>query len=174
VWVTAPESAFAAEVVQRYIERNGLRDHLTDEERAILDLPRPEAQGVHRDMIGWKLENLWPLAWVLGFEPAPTVEAAEIDPTLARELIAVFLGDLSGATDELLCKARPRPAAEVIRHEDRFYCGHNAVRSAQLGERTVPEGFDPVAQGGVVHERRHALTWCLSPGVSWDDTDLST
>jgi hypothetical protein len=23
-------------------------------------------------------------------------------------------------------------------------------------------------------ERRHALTWSLSPGVDWDDTDLST
>lgn len=56
----------------------------------------------------------------------------------------------------------------------RFYCCHNAVRSAQLGGKTVPDGFHPVMNGGVIHERRHALTWCLSPGVAWDDTDLST
>ena len=58
--------------------------------------------------------------------------------------------------------------------EDLFYCAHNAVRSAQNGGETVPSGYDPVEEGGGVHERRHALTWCLSPGVKWDETDLST
>jgi hypothetical protein len=48
---------------------------------------------------------------------------------------------------------------------------HNAVRSAQLGEDTVPEGFHPIANGGVIHERRHALTWAISPGVSWEKTE---
>ncbi len=31
-----------------------------------------------------------------------------------------------------------------------------------------------VGEGGVVHEHRHALTWVLSPGTLWEDTDLST
>ena len=61
--------------------------------------------------------------------------------------------------------------------EDLFYCVHNAVRSAQLAMHEenddavgiVPEGFDPIANGGVIHERRHALTWALSPGVDWDE-----
>ena len=48
------------------------------------------------------------------------------------------------------------------------------MRSAQLGSDTVPEGFHPVGDGGTVHERRHALTWILSAGVDWDETDLST
>ncbi len=55
-----------------------------------------------------------------------------------------------------------------------FYCLHNAVRSAQCGDDTVPPGFDPIGNGGVVHERRHSLTWMLSKGIEWDDTDLST
>lgn len=41
--------------------------------------------------------------------------------------------------------------------EYKFYCAHNAVRSAQLGRATVPAGFDTVTHGGTVHERRHAL-----------------
>lgn len=28
--------------------------------------------------------------------------------------------------------------------------------------------------GGAIHERRHSLTWILSPGIDWDDTDMST
>lgn len=31
-----------------------------------------------------------------------------------------------------------------------------------------------VFDGGAIHERRHALTWAISDGVSWDDTDLTT
>ena len=80
----------------------------------------------------------------------------------------------SDGVDALLARARPRALAEVVALEDHFYAAHNAARSAQLGGRTVPKGFHPVVNGGVVHERRHALTWALSPGVAWDDTDLST
>jgi hypothetical protein len=36
--------------------------------------------------------------------------------------------------------------------------------------RDVP----PRVRRRVVHERRHALTWALSPGTPWDETDLST
>ncbi|MDX2015500.1 MAG: DUF4272 domain-containing protein [Myxococcaceae bacterium] len=70
--------------------------------------------------------------------------------------------------------AAARPLSDLIQLEDLFYCAHNDVRSAQLGYATVPAAFHPVFDGGVVHERRHALTWALSPGVPWDETDLST
>jgi hypothetical protein len=45
--------------------------------------------------------------------------------------------------------------------------------AAQLGGDTVPAGFHPIGGTGVVHERRHALTWLLSRDA-WDETDLST
>ena len=35
-------------------------------------------------------------------------------------------------------------------------------------------GFDPMGNGGVIHERRHSLTWMLSKGINWEETDLST
>jgi hypothetical protein len=71
--------------------------------------------------------------------------------------------------------AKLRPATELVELEDLFYCAHNAVRSAQLGKASaVPDGFHPVLHGEAVHERRHSLTWILSPGVVWSDTDLST
>lgn len=117
---------------------------------------------------------MWPLAWVLGFEAEPTIEAAQIDMAVGRAIIVNFLGGTNGSIDEFVRGAEVRSRREVVELEDRFYCAHNAVRSAQLGEETVPEDFDPVAHGGVVHERRHALTWCLSPGIDWDETDLNT
>jgi hypothetical protein len=173
-WASAPESAVASDSLRKHLKQNGLRDWLTAEEAEIVVLPRAKAQQDHGDNIGWKLENMWPLAWVLGFELEPTIEAAQIDNAVARAILLKFLPGLDGTVEQLVQKSQLRPAAAVIALEDRFYCAHNAVRSAQQGENTVPEGFHPVVHGGAVHERRHALTWCLSPGTTWDDTDLST
>jgi hypothetical protein len=84
----------------------------------------------------------------------------------------------AAACARMLQSSTVRPADEIVAMADLFYCAHNAVRSAQFGgpegAQCVPDGFDPVANGGVIHERRHALTWMISPNVKWDDTDLST
>jgi hypothetical protein len=173
-WVSAPKDAVPAEQLSQFIQRSRLRRGLTDEEVAILTSPRAQARKDHLDNIGWRLENMWSLAWILGFEPEPAIEASQIDTAVSRPMMFEFLPSLDGSLADLLSKSRIRPREEVIALEYRFYCAHNAVRSAQLGENTVPEGFHPVLHGGAVHERRHALSWSLSPGVTWDETDLST
>jgi hypothetical protein len=173
-WVAFPEEAAETTRVEKYIDRNGLRDWLSDEEIEIIELPRAEAHEAHVDNIGWKLENMWALAWVLGFEPEPGLEASQISEDVTRPMFHEFLPGLNGTVDGLLAKSAPRSAADVIAMEYRFYCAHNAVRSAQLGGDTVPEGFHPLMHGGAVHERRHSLSWCIVPDVSWDETDLST
>jgi hypothetical protein len=158
--------------VRAYATRNHLRAAMTPDERALFDASREQAAHA-QGTVGWRLENMWPLAWALGFALVPDVGGAMIDGDVIRAL-GEFLPNFDQSTDDLLARARPRSAAEVCDLEDLFYCAHNAVRSAQLGHDTVPRGFDPTVQGGVVHERRHALTWMISPGVDWDDTDLST
>ena len=173
-WVAFPKATVDSQRIVDYVDRNQLRDWLTEDEAAILDLSRRKAHATHGDNIGWKLENMWPLAWALGFDPEPTLEAAQIDDEVIRSLLHDVLPGLSTTIDDLLARADPRPPSAVIALEDRFYCAHNAVRSAQLGRDTVPPGFHPVIHGGAVHERRHALTWCLAPDVPWDETDLST
>ena len=95
------------------------------------------------------------------------IAGATIDP-----MLDFIRGKLGVAA--LLERATPRSNAKALALEDLFYCAHNAARSAQLGSKTAPDGFNPVIGGGVIHERRHALTWATSPGTAWDDTDLST
>jgi hypothetical protein len=179
-WVAFSESAAESVRVKKYIDRNGLRDWLAKKELPIVDLLRAAAHTAHVNTIGWKLENMWALAWVLGFEPEPDLEAAQVGDDVTRPMLLEFLPGLDGTIDELLAQCKPRPAADVVAMEYRFYCAHNAVRSAQIGDKTpqgtstVPEGFHPMLHGGAVHERRHSLTWCITPDVAWDDTDLST
>jgi hypothetical protein len=173
-WVAFPEKAVATARVEGYIDRNRLRDWLTEDETAIVALPRGEAHEAHVDNIGWRLENMWALAWVLGFEPEPDLKAAQVGEAVTRPLIYEFLPGLDSTVDALVAKAKPRAVAAVIAMEYLFYCAHNAVRSAQLGGGTVPAGFHPVIHGGAVHERRHSLSWCITPEVAWEETDLST
>ncbi len=173
-WVAFPEEVAKTDRLTAYIDRNGLRDWLADQESPMVALPRAKARKKHGDTIGWRLENMWALAWVLGFDPEPDLAAAQVGESVTRPLIYEFLPGLGAAVADLLEKTRIRPTADVIALEYRFYCAHNAVRNAQLGRDGVPPGFHPVVHGGAVHERRHSLTWCLSPGTVWDDTDLST
>lgn len=173
-WASAPDDAIPSDKLRNYIRQNRLRDAFTPDEAKILALSRKQARAEHADNIGWRLENMWPLAWVLGFEAEPDVAASQIDGSISQAILFDFLGGLDHGLNKVLQRAQPRSAEEVIRLEDRFYCAHNAVRSAQLGHETVPDDFHPVIHGGAIHERRHSLTWCLSPGVAWDDTDLST
>jgi len=171
-WVCATEAQISSERILDRIKSLDLDGLLTAEDRNVLATPRAEAHDAYAGTIGWRLENVWALGWILGFEQQPTLQGMISDETVAA-LLNFFYGKNS-RLELLQSMFSPRTIDEISALEDLFYCAHNAARSAQLGDLTVPAGFDPIADGGVVHERRHALTWALSPGVDWDDTDLST
>ena len=173
-WSAAPDHIFASALLQAYIARNELRASMTESERALIDLPRDEARDRHAETVGWKLENMWALAWILGFEEAPALDAGQIPDAVIHAMLFEFLHGCNDDAADFAARAALRPASEVVYMEYKFYCAHNAVRGAQTGHPSVPAGFDPVAHGGAVHERRHSLTWSLAPGVDWDETDLST
>lgn len=175
LYVSAPENVFPAAKLGAITDRLKSRAHLTGEEGAVLDLPRAEANAAHAQNIGWRMENMVSLAWVLGHPLEPAIDGAMISGKPLKTIVTgVMPLDVEGAA-AWAAAAHARPAREVAAMEDLFYCCHNAVRSAQIGAKgAVPVGFHPVMNGGVIHERRHALTWCLSPDVSWSETDLST
>ena len=174
LWVVAPEEAVVTERLRTFVNRNAIETHLTPDERAILSLARTEANTSHADTIGWRLENMWALAWILGFDPAPPFFQGQLPNDIKDRMIFEFLPFLDVRISNFVETRRPRSPDEVGELEDVYYCTHNAVRSAQMGEDTVPQEFHPIRDGGATHERRHALTWSLSPGTDWDDTDLST
>ncbi|QUJ66655.1 DUF4272 domain-containing protein [Photobacterium sp. GJ3] len=173
-WVLMTEENAPSERIRDYVVRNHLRDYMTEQERCIMDFQRESAAHWHTSTIGWRLENMWALAWVLGFEVKPQVNIGQLPDPITQAMIFEFLPGLNASIQDLLEQHKSRSFEEVAELEDLFYCAHNAVRSAQNGGDTVPEHYDPIADGGTIHERRHSLTWCLSPGVSWEETNLST
>lgn len=172
-WVAAPEQSVSTRDLNDYIERSDLTAYMTPSEQEIVSLSRQDASNTHIETIGWRLENMWSLAWVLGFDPQPPL-GDMIDNDVIGAIINGFIPRPGAGIAKLTAKSVVRPLEEIVALEDFFYCAHNAVRSAQLGGNTVPQGFHPIADGGTVHERRVSLTWCISPGTAWDDTDVST
>jgi len=172
-WGGVPEKMVGEEALLGAMLNGKLLDQATTADLDVLDLPRPDALRRHSATVGWRLENMWALAWILGFDPPPSL-GGQIEADIHRKMMFGFLEFPKQSPGWLLKRAKPRSLEEVDRMEDLFYCAHNAVRSAQLGRPTVPAGFDPVRDGGAIHERRHALTWALSPGVDWDEVDLGT
>ena len=170
-WVAGTEEQAPAVKLTDFARANSLEEHLTDDEKPLLKEPRSVAHA-QIDTIGWKIENLWALAWILGFDPPPSLDGIVKDDMVGR--VMAFVPAPPCALEDFISSCAVRPYEEVDQMEDLFYCAHNAVRSAQLGSNTVPDGFDPLTDGGAIHERRHSLTWALSPGTSWDETDLST
>ncbi|UJF25220.1 DUF4272 domain-containing protein [Suttonella sp. R2A3] len=173
-WVVFSEEQTASQRIKRYMDNNHLSAFMTDDELAIFSLTRSKANQTYIDNIGWYLENVWALAWVLGFTIEPEVSIGQLPNDITSALMYDFLPGLEASVDDILSANQPRSLEEVVKLEDLYYCAHNAVRSAQLGHDTLPEGYHPISDGGAIHERRHSLTWCLSPGISWEDTDLST
>ncbi len=174
LWVASPSNRWSDQQIRDYLQGQGLSSALTADDRSILALPRSTAHEKYLPQIGWRLENLWALAWVGGFDLKPDLRGQFEGPDL-RRLVFEWLPGPGRLSQQSFQKAFTlRPTREVCQLEDLMYCAHNAVRSAQLGGATLPPDYDPVSEGGCIHERRHSLTWVLSPGVSWDRTDLNT
>lgn len=173
-WGAMPEHVAETTLIQGYIERSDLRASMTESELALINLPRKESQALHAETVGWRLENMWALAWIVGFGRVPTLDAAQIPDDVIESMLFDFLPTWDGNIADFAAGTLLRPTSEVISTEYKFYCAHNAVRSAQMGRTTVPADFDPIAHGGGVHERRHSLTWALAQADNWDHTDLST
>lgn len=172
-WVIQDDETTSSEKILSYIERNDLRRFMTIEELDILNLDRKVANNIHASTIGWKFENMWALAWVLGFHIKPEFNKGQIDDEVIKILIYEFLPAFNFNIDYME-KYSKRTYLEVFELEDLFYCAHNSVRNAQLGKDTIPQDKDITIYAGVIQEKRHSLTWCLSPGIAWNETDLST
>lgn len=84
----------------------------------------------------------------------------------STELSGAIMFDFVGTDNsvhQFLQNPNRRTVEHVIVMEDRFYCAHNAVQSAQTGEDAVTDRFDRIGHGGVVQKQRHSRTWCLAP-----------
>ncbi len=170
-WLMVPENDLPNEPLQKFIAENNLTHYISDDEAVIFAGPRDDEDW--RNAIGWKFENAWPLAWYFGHKE-PEISGQMMSGEDIQEILDKYSCPLDENVEEWAQKLETVDDQQVLELEDLFYCLHNAARSAQMGRDTVPEGFNILANGGVIHERRLSLTWMISYRTDWEDTDLST
>lgn len=171
LWLLVPEDELPNEKILNFVANNALEDLMTEDEKEILKASRGDKE--LRNAIGWKFENAWSLAWYFGYRE-PDIYGEMMTGEQMKEILRDYSCPLTDQLESWIESREVVSEQSLIEMEDLFYCLHNAVRSAQLGKNTVPVGFDAMVNGGVIHERRHALTWMLSDGIEWNETDLST
>ncbi len=171
LWLMVPEENLSSDRILNFVVKNELERFMSDGEKGILSSSRDDDGW--RNAIGWKFENAWPLAWYFGYLE-PEITGQMMSGEQMQEILLNHTCPLDESIEDWIKNKDTVAVESLIKKEDLFYCLHNAVRSAQLGRDTVPPNFDPIANGGVIHERRHSLTWMLSKGIEWDETDLST
>ena len=171
LWLWVPEENMPNEKVLDFVDKNQLKTFMSKDEINIFNSSRTDNELRH--LISWKLENAWSLAWYFGYVE-PNILGQSITEQEIEGILHNYMCDINKDLEEWVEIQKTVSEDKLKQKEDLFYCLHNAVRSAQIGRETVPKGFDPIVNGGVIHERRHSLTWMLSDGLSWDETDLST
>ncbi len=161
-WVCAPDEIVHDETVMRYIQENELND-------GTFSLPEAKWIATPRNLArqfaveaGWMTEYMWSLAWLLGYPPTPNPCPEQVTQEIIVALRDGFLGGFDSGFDELMNTTRVRSLESIITLEDLLYCAHNAM--FRIGN---------VDSTRIVQERRHSLTWSLSPGVTWEQTDVT-
>jgi hypothetical protein len=172
-WGSAPPEF--EQRIANFIATNGLRNSMTEDELEIVDLSKEEARAKFAHVVGWRLENMWSLAWILGVADTPSATTGQVPDETSSVLMSLFLPDFTLTAESLVAQGQTQPVETIVQMEDLFYLAHNAVRGGQTGHpEQLPDGFDPIGDGGAIHERRHSLTWSLALQAAWDETDLST
>lgn len=171
-WVLAPEEEVPSSVIKRYVKDNGLvRSSFSEREADWIGTSRKDARE-SMGQAGWAMENMWGLAWILGNAPLVCPYEKLVPYSITRHVRDSFFCNFDRSFDELMAASQLQPLELIITLEDFFYCIHNGFRNMCI--RSDYRNTHDNERCGLMQERRQALTWALSPGVQWDDADVST
>jgi len=149
--------------VLRWLDVHQLNGILSLAEREFLVDASPPRQAIVD--FGWRAEALAALIWALGgiddLEP--------LNRQVDLQAIAMFR-TADERPEAFLGAARLRPADELDDAETFLYEQHWRVHDAQLNGTSMPPELD----GGIVYERRYALSWLVGWGDDWDDVPTDT
>ncbi|HEX9937474.1 MAG TPA: DUF4272 domain-containing protein [Longimicrobium sp.] len=142
------------EVVRRWVEANGVAEHLSPRERALLAKPNAEVTPEERAELRGYMEGLWALLWagVVAYDLSPDravpADMARLVPSLKKNEDASML---SG-------RMRLRSAAELAGMRDEYERRYGAI----MNDLSPP---DHIAR---LEQRRKALAWVLDSTADWD------
>jgi hypothetical protein len=172
-YVSIPKDNLPTDRIQNCITVNKLGRYFTQSEKEMITQNRDDSHKANLDKVGWKLENILGLSYVMGFDRLSEMGLEMCGGDHARELIFNETPRIDGGLTDWLNGVHPRRFQEIVIAEDFYYCWHNATRNIAFSGLPNPVDLNPAILVGLIQERRMALTYSLSK-CEWDDTGLST
>ena len=165
-WSALSENEIPTPILRAHVDRNDLGAAMTEPEKELFQ----QARGAWANDAAPLLCATAALAFVLGFATEPSLRGTAPSQEALRDLLRFVLRGGDVATLDLA--SRQRADRDVVEQEDLFACAHQTGRLALLGHPEARMPTDASFTG--IEASRHALSWCLSPGESWETVDLST
>jgi hypothetical protein len=149
------------EIITGILERFGVKDELTEKEKAFFD-PKQTLDKQTVVNMSWRYEAYWSLLWVLGIVEELDFPADVCDCDFA-------IKSVSRCEDfvDFMKNVKLRSMSEILDKLDLFYRYHWACVDARINGREAPAGLD----GSVVVERRHGLEWLIIKDTEYDEWD---
>jgi hypothetical protein len=149
------------EIVTGLLERYGVKDELTDKEKAFFDAEQTLDKQTIVNMT-WRYEAYWGLLWALGIVEKLDFPADVCDCGFAIKAVSEC-DDFA----DFMKNVKLRGMSEILDALDLFYRYHWACVDARINSREMPAGLS----GSVVVERRHGLEWLIIKDTDDDDWD---
>ena len=153
------------EIIKNWIEKNGLQNYLTEEEKKFLKSNFKELPEQDKIDIYWYIEAIWAFAWIGGLHNNLTFNS-EVEDTLAAMLPDIKAND---SADQFINNFKIRNSLEVFEMLDRFYRAHWFSRNNSLTGKVSDK-----ADLDLIIERRKALEYVCYQEYVWDDISLDT
>lgn len=109
LWLMVPENELSNERILNFVSTNGLYLFLADDEKHILNSSRNDEE--LRNVIGWKFENAWSLAWYFGYND-PDITGQMMTGEQMQEILINYTCPLDGKIEDWL------ETMEIVSDED--------------------------------------------------------
>ncbi|OXM87503.1 DUF4272 domain-containing protein [Paenibacillus rigui] len=148
----------------KLLNKYGVEDVLTEQEREFLHAEEPEKQEAVQ--ITWQYEAHWVLLWALGL-----VNTLEFPTEVCNSSYVIELVSNCSSFDDFYQKTALRSGEEILDEADLIYRLHWACVNDRVHGREVAAGM----QESIVIERRRGLFWLIGHRrENWDCVSMDT
>jgi len=151
-------------LMKDWIENNNLTEHLSEEEKQILETENEDLTQIQVNSLLWYLEALWSFMWL-----TEMIDSLQPEENVGDEMASLLPNLEQGESNQKLESLEAlRPELEIYKMLDFYYRLHWYCVDERIN------GREAKLNEGIIYERRKALEWAFNRENDWDNVEMST
>jgi len=151
-------------LMKDWIENHNLTEHLSEEEKQILETENEDLSQIQVNSLLWYLEALWSLMWL-----TKMIDSLEPEENVGDEMASLLPNLEQGESNQKIESLEAlRPELEIYKMLDFYYRLHWYCVDERIN------GREAKLNEGIIYERRKALEWAFNRENDWDNVEMST